>query len=354
MLELLLSIDLVILCEIFDDIYIEAVFHDESALPRSLGIASPLIYRLQYCEVVLASAVVVVFTECRSCMNDTCTIFCGYIVHACYDECVLSLFRYTERLDLFICPVLHIGALDLLNYFVLFFSECLICKSFCYPQEVAFILTGLHKALYIINIRSYSQSDVGSKCPRCCCPCKEVFIVMINSCTSELACKSVDLDVLVALCYLVGSKSGSASRTVRQDLISFVDKSLVEGVLDDPPACFDVVVLVCDVRIVHVGEISHLVRHVCPHLCVLEYGFTALLIELSDTVLLDILLAAESQLLLYFDLYRKSVSVPAAFSLDLESLHGLVSVDRVLEGSSHHVVDARLAVSCRRSFIENE
>ena len=46
------------------------------------------------------------------------------------------------------------------------------------------------------------------------------------------------------------------------------------------------------------------------------------------------------------------MGIPAALSLHLIALHGLVAVDGILERSCHHVVDARLAVRCRRSFIE--
>ncbi len=48
------------------------------------------------------------------------------------------------------------------------------------------------------------------------------------------------------------------------------------------------------------------------------------------------------------------MGIPTALSLDLIALHRLVAVDGVLEGSGHHVMNARLAVRCRRSFIENE
>ena len=177
---------------------------------------------------------------------------------------------------------------------------------------------------------------------------------MVDACSSELACQRVYLDVLVALCYLVRSESRSAARAVRQDLISFVNKSFIECVLDDPPASLDIVVFVCDVRIFHVRHVGHLFRHVCPHLSVLEYRFTALLVELLDSVLLYVLLAAETEFFLYFDLNRQSVGIPAAFTLYLEALHRLVSVDGVLESPRHHMVDARLSVGCRRSLIEHE
>ena len=177
---------------------------------------------------------------------------------------------------------------------------------------------------------------------------------MVYSRSSELACKSVYLYILIALCHLVRCESCSAARAVWQDLVSFVNESFIESVLDDPPAGFDIVILICDVWVFHVSKISHLLGHVGPHLSVLEYRFTALLVELLYAVLLNVLLAAETKLFFNFDLYRQTVSIPAALALYLETLHGLVSVNGILECPCHHMMDARLAVGCRRSFVEYE
>ena len=287
-------------------------------------------------------------------MNDARTVFSAYVVHTCDYECVLAFLNLAERLELLVGPVLHVAALDLLCDFVLFARQHLISESLGYPKQVALVLSVLHEALDIIDVRTDCQSHVGSQRPRCCRPCEEVLVVMVDACPSELACKCVDLDVLVALRYLMRSESRSAARAVRQDLVSFVNKSLIEGGPDDPPSRLDIVVLVCDIRIFHVCQIGHLFRHVGPHLCVLEYRLTALLVEFLDAVLLDVLLAAESEFFLDLDLDRQAVGVPAAFALYLEALHGLISVDGVLECPCHHVVDARLSVGCRRSFVKHE
>ena len=287
-------------------------------------------------------------------MNDTCTVFSAYIVHACDDEGFLSLFRHAERFDLLVCPVLHVGALHLFDDFVFIISEHPAGKSLGDPEEVTLVFAGLHEAFDVVNIRPDGQSDVRGKSPRRGRPREEVLVVVIDSGASELACQGIYLDVLVPLCDLVRGKAGPAARAVRQDLVSLVYESPVEGGLYDPPSGLDVVVLERDVRVLHVGKISHLLRHVSPHLSVFEYGFAALFVEFLYSVFLDVLLSGKAQLLFDFDLYRKSVSIPASLALYLETLHGLVSVYRVLEGPCHHVVDARLAVRSRRSFIENK
>ena len=141
MLKSLFRIYLVTLGEVLDDVDIESVFHDESSCPRSLSIASSFIYRLHYCKIVSASAVVVVFTECRSGMYYAGTVFCRYIVHACHDESRLALLRHDERLDLFVSPVLHFGALDLLNYLKFIIRKHLVSKSFGEPEVIALVFS---------------------------------------------------------------------------------------------------------------------------------------------------------------------------------------------------------------------
>ena len=136
--------------------------------------------------------------------------------------------------------------------------------------------------------------------------------------------------------------------------MSFVDQTGLEELVDDPPDGFDVVVVERDVWIVHVDEEAHALRHVTPHPFVGEDGFLALLVERFDTVLLDVLLAAHAKLLFDLDLDRKTVGVPAGFTVDLEALHGLVTADAVLECTRDDVVDARLTVRCGRSFVEDE
>ena len=257
MLHLLLRVDLVVLSKILDDIYVETVFHDESSCPRCLSVAASLIDRLEHRQIVLAAAVVVVFTECRGRMNDSGTIFSADIIHTSDYKGVLSVLDLAERLDLLIGPVLHVTSFDLIDHFVFLAGEHLICESLSYPKEIPFVFAGLHEAHHVIDVRAYCQRNVGRECPWSCGPCEEVLVVMIDTGTSELACECIDLYILIALSYLVRSKTCSAARAVRQDLVSLVNKALIESILDDPPACFDVVVFICDIRIFHISEVSH-------------------------------------------------------------------------------------------------
>ena len=82
--------------EPFDYIDVESIFHYEATRPRSRRVFTAFVNRLENRESVFDAAVIVVFTKGRSRVNDTGTIFCGYIVHTRNKEC---LYVVTERLS---------------------------------------------------------------------------------------------------------------------------------------------------------------------------------------------------------------------------------------------------------------
>ena len=87
---------------------------------------------------------------------------------------------------------------------------------------------------------------------------------------------------------------------------------------------------------------------------VFPHGLLALLDERLDAVLLNLLLAVDSELFLHFEFDRQSVSVPARFSADEETFHGLVTRNDVLHHSRENVTDVGLAVGGGRTVVEVE
>ena len=156
--QLLLGKDLVVLCQVFDDFYIEAVFHDEVACPRSLCVASALVYRLQHRETVFLSAVVVVLTESRRSMYDTCSIIYGNIVHACYVECFLV--RLAERHELVIFPILHVFAFEFFKHFVIACPKDFVREVLRQIENITLIVALEHLYFDVIYVRSYCKSNV--------------------------------------------------------------------------------------------------------------------------------------------------------------------------------------------------
>ena len=150
----------------------------------------------------------------------------------------------------------------------------------------------------------------------------------------------------------MGSQSRSAPRTVRQNLVSFVDHSRVKKFLQDPPACFDKIVIQRDIWMIQIDEISHALRHAAPHTFIFEDGFTAFFIELLDAVFFDILFSAHLQTLFHFDFDRKSVGIPSGLALDFIPLHRLIAAYRILECPGDHMMNTRLSVCGRRSLVK--
>ncbi len=350
MCDLLAGEQLVLRGQRLDDLDVKTVFHDEAAVPGCPDELALLVNRVDDRQAVLLAAVIVVFTECRSGMDDAGTIFHADVIHAGHVE------RFAVDLDvvhvLFVFHVLEVFALHLFDDLVLAFAEDLVSQRLCDVEVVAFLIAFGHLRLDIVEVGADGQRDVGCECPRRCGPCEEVLVV--GALFLEFAGQRLDVDFFVALRDFVGSQARAAARAVRQDLVSFVDQTGLEELVDDPPDGLDVVVVECDVRIVHIDEEAHALGHVAPHSFIGEDGLLALLVERLDAVLFDVLLAAHAELLFDFDLDRQTVGVPAGLTVDLVALHGLVAADAVFQRTRDDVVDARFAVRCGRPFIEDE
>ena len=75
-------------------------------------------------------------------------------------------------------------------------AKHLVKKCLCHIVGVA--VGSLYLAVYLIRI--YTESHVGWKCPRSCCPCKEVCVLTLNLEAHD--CRTL-LNRLIALCNLV-------------------------------------------------------------------------------------------------------------------------------------------------------
>ena len=91
--------------------------------------------------------------------------------------------------------------------------------------------------------------------------------------------------------------------------------------------------------------------HLCTALLqtVLAHGRDAVRFQRSDD--LDIF---SEDVYKRQDFHRETVGIPAGLSFHLVSLHRLVAADRILQRSGDHMMNSRLSVGRRRSFIEDE
>src|SRR6185503_5287219 len=152
------------------------------------------------------------------------------------------------------------------------------------------------------------------------------------------------LVVLIALRDLVARECRSTARAVRQNLVAAIQQSLCMQRGERPPHAFDVVVRVRDVRVLVVQPVADPLAEPLPLATIREHALAAEPVELSDSELLDVRLARETQSLLDFDLDRQAVRVPTRLSLDAIALHRAVTAEQILDRSREHVMDARLAV----------
>ena len=78
-----------------------------------------------------------------------------------------------------------------------------------------------------------------------------------------------------------------------------------------------------------------------------------MVVVVNADFLADILLG-DAKALLYAQLYRQAVGVPTGLAVDVKALLSLVAAEDILDGTCHNVVNARLAVSRRRSVVEHK
>jgi hypothetical protein len=131
------------------------------------------------------------------------------------------------------------------------------------------------------------------------------------------------------------------------------EQALVEDLLQRPPDRLDVLGVHRAVGVVQVDPVPHPGRQLGEGVGVPGHRFTALGVELRDAVVLDVLLAAEAQLLLDRQLHREAVAVPAGLARHVVAAHGAEAGEDVLEDPGFDVVGTRHAVGGGRTLVED-
>ena len=150
----------------------------------------------------------------------------------------------------------------------------------------------------------------------------------------------------------MAGQRGSAARAIGNDLEALVQKSLIPNGLQCPPFGLDEVVIVGNIRVIHVSPETNGTGEIFPHSLVFPDALFTFVDKRCQTVFLDLLLTIQTQQLLNFQLYGKSVGIPACLTGNHISLHGTVSGDHILDGTGLYMTDVRLTVSGRRSVVE--
>ena len=152
----------------------------------------------------------------------------------------------------------------------------------------------------------------------------------------------------------MGAEGGAAAGAVGCYPVALVDQALVPERLYDPPEGLNVGVVKGDVGVFHVQPEADSLGEFLPALEVAQDAFTAANVELIDPELLDLGLIIEAQFLLYLQLDRQAVGIPASLAEGAESLHCLVAGDDVLVDAGEDMMNARVAVDSRRPIVEGK
>ena len=150
------------------------------------------------------------------------------------------------------------------------------------------------------------------------------------------------------------AQTGTSGWRIRLDGVTLIKQALVVELLQEPPECFDVTVIVSDVWIVQVHPITHLMSKVGPFLGKLHHVLAASSIVFGYRDCLADVFLGDTHGFFYTEFYRKPVCVPTCLTFHLITLHGLVTAECILNGAGHYVVNTRHTVCRRRTFVEYE
>ena len=121
-----------------------------------------------------------------------------------------------------------------------------------------------------------------------------------------------------------------------------------------PPFRFDVIVVIGNIRRIHIAPIADAVGHGLPFARIFPDGLLALFDERLDAVIFNVLFVVEPESLFHFQLDGQAVGIPARLAQDVATLHGLVTGDDVLDDAGEDVPDVRLAVRRRGTVIKGK
>ena len=133
-----------------------------------------------------------------------------------------------------------------------------------------------------------------------------------------------------------------------------VEQSLFVNLFERPPDRLDVIVVVGDVRMLHIHPITDAVAHDFPFFFIFPDAFFAFVYERLDSVFFYLLLAVYAQQLFHFQLDGQTVGVPARLAQNRIPLHDFVARNYILHDAREDMTYVRLSVCGRRTVVKGE
>ena len=211
-------------------------FYKNARVSGLLGQLTFSVYELNERKIIFSSHIGVVLAERRCNVNNTCTVRHGNVAVA---SDVMRFFPLLlddlvrEIKQRFILLALKITAPVSLKYLIGLNraavlpairagsfcsskpSEDFLQEGFCHVVSVP--VRSFYLAVSLIRV--HAEGDIRRQCPRCCRPCQKVRLLAHHFKACD--CRAL-LDRLIALRHLLGGKRRSATRTVGNNLESFV------------------------------------------------------------------------------------------------------------------------------------
>ena len=319
---------------------------------------------------------VVIRTESRSDMYDTRTIFHRHIVAGDYPESTFS--RIDPRDQLLVMHAGQFRSFPFADHFERhqFIARFIIGQSqiggFRIEIHIQQVLSQnsrhRHTCIWIIGLNSHiseiwthTKSRVGRQSPRSSGPCQEERFAKSRHLrfrieNAELSRTSRILHVAITprLVQLMRAKPRSGSRRIRLDRVPFVKQTFLIQFLQQVPQCFDITIVVSDIRVFKVDPISHLLCQIRPFLRELHHVAAAGGIIFGHRDLFADIFFGDTQCFFNSQLYWKSVCIPSRLTVDKISFHGLITAENILNRTGNHMVNTGHTVCRRRTFIKDK
>ena len=169
----------------------------------------------------------------------------------------------------------------------------------------------------------HTKRDVGRERPRRRRPSENIGIFRIFY--LEFYKRGRLFYVLIALRYFVRRKRRSATGAIGHDFMTLIQQAFLMNFFERPPFGLDIIVVIGNVRVVHIAPVPYRVGHFFPFRRVLPNGLFTLLDKRFYTVAFNTRLTFQTQLFLYFKLYGKTVRIPPRLSQNVVAFHGLIT-----------------------------
>ena len=299
------------------------------------------VHQLDKGKIIAAAHFGVVLTEGRGDMNHAGAVGQGNVtVAGDVPALFFRLYKIEQRL---VFQMLQLAAGFGLQHGVIL-AENRPGKVF--GKDVGFLAAA---DLHIVLVRIDAERDVGGKGPRRGGPREDIRVLILYL---KFGDGGAFLYVLIALRDLVAGKRGAAAGAVGNDFEALVQQAFFPDLLERPPLRFDKVVVIGDIRVLHIGPEADGLGEILPHALVFPHAFLALFDERLQPVGLDLILAVDVQELFDLQLDREAVGVPTGLPGNHIAFHRPVAGDHVLDDTGEDMPDMGFAVRGGGAVVE--